>query len=282
MVELPVTPGRVTIMEETGKQSRGQFKHIEIQINTICDCSCFGCDRMSDVITDDSMTVEQVRRFVDESLDLRWEWERIRILGGEPSLHKELNTIVEQLMHYRRFYSKCFLQLLSNGLGKLWKPAPWKPDTSIHDWLCDRGVDPHVEAKERGTTPPWFWNTRIVPFDRDSNCGPLEPCGIFGVRGCGLGLTRQGYFLDGAGAAVARVAGIDCGVMALKDVTWEAMIDQAHKLCKYCGQWNSTEAGVPLSTELVSKTGEITGPFWTEKLAAYNRQRPKMKVYGGA
>lgn len=267
--ELPVTPGRATELTETGKQTPGKFKHIEIEINVACDLDCFGCDRFSDVTTAPNMTVPQIRRFVDESLKLGWEWERIRILGGEPTLHPHLVDICEELIRYRNTYSKCFLQLLSNGRGKLDK---------VRNWLTYRGIDPHVESKEKGATPAWFNNTRIVPIDRDPNIGIVPPCGIFGVHGCGIGLTRHGYFLDGAGASVARVAGYDIGAMSLAEVTWEAMQEQAKVLCRVCGQWNPTDT---LVTQKVIDTGKVTGAFWAEKLAAYKVNPPKLRIYGG-
>lgn len=277
-----VTPGRASV---------GTFKHVEIQINTSCDCFCHGCDRFSDVISDPNMTVEQVRRFVDESISLEWRWDRIRLLGGEPTLHPQLLEIVEELMRYRRFHPKVFLQLLSNGLGKLdqtvWDETSLVVDRTKHPslrgWLIDRGIDPHVEAKERGVTPSWFHNTRLAPIDR-GELGPLEPCGIFGVHGCGIALTRHGYFLDGAGASVARVAGLDLGVMSLRDVTWEAMLEQSKHLCHLCGQWNPPSANPTLpetmATRKVTETGGVTGPFWTERIAAFQRQKPAMRVYG--
>lgn len=246
-----------------------RFKHIELEINTICDLDCFGCDRFSDVTTAPNMTLAQVQLFVKESLELGWEWERIRLLGGEPTLHPQLHEIVETLLEYRMHYPKCLIQLLSNGQGKL---------NDHRRWLIWHGVDPHVESKTPGVTPLWFNNTRITPIDRDPNIGSVPPCGIFGIRGCGIGLTRHGYFLDGAGAAIARVAGYDIGIMQLSEVTWDVMLEQAKVVCHRCGHWNPPD-GPPIFEKVVD-TGKITGKFWTEALLAYNRQRPKLRIYG--
>ncbi len=263
----PVTPGRVTELPETGTQVPGRFVHVELEILTACDLACFACDRFSDVTTAPNMTVSQVARFVDESLALNWEWERIRLLGGEPTLHPHLEEIVGHLMRYRRRYPKVFLQLLSNGRGRLAK---------VRDWLVDRGVDPHVEGKTKGETPEWFNNQRLCPAD-DPSVGVLPPCGIFGVHGCGIGLTRYGYFLDGAGASAARVAGYDVGVQNLCDVTWDSMIEQSKVLCRICGHWNPSDSIV---TKKVTETGEVTGPFWTQKLKEFKANKPKLTVYG--
>lgn len=164
-----------------------------------------------------------------------------------------------------------FLQVLTNGRGR---------SADYREQLEREGVSLHAEVKSPGITPPWFTNTRIVPVDRDPNCGIKEPCGIFGLRGCGIGLTRHGYFLDGAGATIARIAGYDIGIMKLKDLTWQAMIEQSKTLCRLCGHWTPFQS--PVTAPLISVTGEVTGKFWTEALEKYQKEKPKLRVYGEA
>lgn len=274
MIDLPIIQGAVTPGRDDSSSQEpahgSPFKHVELEINAACDCDCFGCDRFSDVLPGPNMTVAQVELFVRESLELGWQWERIRVLGGEPTLHPQFREIIELVCRYRRVHPKCFVQVLSNGRGKL---------EHHRDWLLDRGVDPHVEGpKTPGVTPDWFTNTRIVPVDRDPSVGTLLPCGIFGPRGCGLGLTPHGYFLDGAGAAIARVAGLDVGVMKLRDVTTEAMLKQAEVLCRLCGHW--TAPGSSERPPKVSETGQVTGQFWADRIMAYKLRRPIMTSYG--
>lgn len=268
---LPVTPGRRTELLITGAHDpdeQRKFRHIELEINTACDLACFACDRFSDTTNSPNMTLAQVRLFVQESLALRWQWDRIRILGGEPTLHPQLCEIVEELIKYRYFYPKCFIQLLSNGRGKL---------AHHREWLIYRGVDPHIEGKQPGVTPSWFNNTRIAPIDRNPSIGEVPPCGIFGVYGCGIGLTRHGYFLDGAGASVARVSGLNVGVMHLANVTWQAMMEQAKVLCRLCGHWNPDDH---LETKKVTETGEVTGNYWKQAIATYKDKAKSLSVYG--
>lgn len=255
-----------------------KFRHIELEINTACDLACFGCDRFSDVTSAPNMTVEQVKRFVDESLDLKWRWERIRLLGGEPTLHPKFRECVSEIVRYRKHNTAnhpaqpvVFLQVLTNGLGK---------SAIYREELKAQGISLHAEQKQKGVEPIWFNNTRLTPVDRDPNVGELQPCGIFGPHGCGLGLTRHGYFLDGAGASIARVAGHDIGIMNLKDVTWEAMLEQAKILCRICGHWNDPAPGAPIVVQKVRDTGLVTGAFWTNALRAYKARRPVLRVYG--
>lgn len=274
MTQLPVLSSPATDPEWL--TTTGTFKHVELEINTACDLACFGCDRMSDVASKGvpNMTLDQVRLFVRESLDLRWEWERIRVLGGEPTIHPRFKDIVEVVMTYRDAFPNVFIQVLSNGQGKY---------EEVRDWCLERGVNIHTEYKSPGVQPEWFNNTRITPVDRDPSVGELPPCAIFGVHGCGIGLTRHGYFLDGAGASIARVAGHDVGKMHLREVTQEAMLDQARVLCRICGHWNPLNASLDNEfrvSRLVTETGQVTGGFWTETLARYNERKPVLRIYG--
>ena len=47
------------------------------------------------------MPVSMVARFVQQSIEQRIAWKRIRILGGEPTLHSRIFDIVELLEPYR-------------------------------------------------------------------------------------------------------------------------------------------------------------------------------------
>jgi hypothetical protein len=215
------------------------------------------------------MTPEQVKQFVGESLDLNWEWTRIHILGGEPTIHPRFREMIEPLMEYRRHHPNVLLRVISNGNGKL---------AEHHGWLRDSGVVVNIEGKRRDVTPSWFRNMRHAPIDDDPQCTHKPPCSIYGQGegGCGIGLTRHGYFLCGAGAAIARVLGLDIGVMRLEDLTHEAMLKQADEICHLCGHWNPTDG--TLRANMLRKTGNVMGPFWAEQLRDW--QPKPMSIYG--
>jgi len=265
-IALPTTP-----LLMVASNAPGAFRTIELEINTACDLACFGCDRMSDVTTDKNMALEQVKLFIAESLELDWEWERIRVLGGEPTLHPQFADIVIALAEYIETVGRGFIQVLSNGVGEKSHKAA--------GWLEAIGVDLHCEQKEKGVQPVWFHNTRIVQVDRDPNTGIVPPCAIFDARGCGIGLTRHGYFLDGAGATVARVSGLDIGIQSLRYVTMDNMLEQSKVLCRICGHWTSADGSI--GPEKLTKTGLVTGEYWTKTLETYNRNKPQLRVYGG-
>lgn len=74
----------------------------------------------------------------------------------------------------------------------------------------------------------------------------------------------------------SRVAGLDVGVMSLRELTWAAMVEQSKVLCRICGHW----APAGRLNDKVTATGEGTGPFWAEALERWKREKPKLRIYG--
>lgn len=77
-------------------------RSLELQIILACNWSCTGCDALSQFhgvsfVKRGTMTVAQVQHFVDEMRQANAYFGRIRIMGGEPSLHPKLTEIVHLL-----------------------------------------------------------------------------------------------------------------------------------------------------------------------------------------
>ncbi len=69
---------------------------IELEITSDCNLFCINCDRSCrQARTKEYMTLDQVEKFVHQSLELDWEWEHIRLLGGEPTLHPQFFDIIK-------------------------------------------------------------------------------------------------------------------------------------------------------------------------------------------
>jgi molybdenum cofactor biosynthesis enzyme MoaA len=94
-------------------------RKIEIEITTRCSLACFNCDRsIRQAASNEDINVEQIKKFLDESIRLNWKWKEIKIIGGEPTLHPYFFEILDVIKRYTEFNSHCKIILSTNGFGK--------------------------------------------------------------------------------------------------------------------------------------------------------------------
>ncbi len=199
--------------------------HVQLEITSRCNIGCVQCDRNCGAVPPaQDMSIAQVWKFVEESLALKKAWDRIDIIGGEPTLHPKLAAIFEVIKIYKNQYPHCKIRFSTNGLGE--KVAEGLAVVPA-EWVKIRN-----SGKEGKDQPHDAY--RYAPVD--AGCKDIRACSI--PWRCGLGLTVNGYFPCGAGASLARTFGIDIGIKRLSDVTPDAIKKQMIKLCKYCGHSN--------------------------------------------
>ena len=227
----------------------------------------------------------QVQYFIEESLSLDWPWRRITLLGGEPTLHPELEQILSDLARYKSRNASVEVRIITNGHGKYVNQVIAK----LPAWIT-------LLNTQKTASAPLFSPYNVAPVDledghrdRDYSRG----CAI--TEWCGIGLTRYGYYPCGAGGALDRVHGLDIGIKAVKDVTPEALREQLSRLCRLCGHFlcfdekvdyvQSISAGVAgpevRSVSLKSWTVEQqTSKSWQAAYQAYRRRAPCLSLYG--
>ena len=84
-----------------GPQYHRSRDMIEIDITYECNLHCLNCNRAVRQARESlHISMAQISRFVDESIEKRKKWQRIRVLGGEPTLHPEFRKIIEELLRY--------------------------------------------------------------------------------------------------------------------------------------------------------------------------------------
>jgi 4Fe-4S single cluster domain/Radical SAM superfamily len=251
------------------------LKKIEIEIHTGCNLSCPNCDRSSSQArSGEGMSLAQLEKFVSESIALRWEWDAITLLGGEPTLHPQLDRIFNILSEYRSFRPDCKFQLYSNGYG-----------ISVQDAL--RRIPAWVSIGNSQKSPsvnPLFSAYNLAPVDfpehRDEDFS--RGCSI--TRICGVGLTRYGYYPCGAGASIDRVFGLDIGIKQLEDVTPTAMVHQLKTLCSMCGHFRDFDKGFLVNIKQGVQPAEwattsMVSPTWHAAYEAYKKAPPKLSQY---
>jgi len=249
---------------------------VEIEICTACNLSCPNCDRSSpQARSREHMTVGQIRKFVDESIQLNWEWERITLLGGEPLLHPSLEQILSALNIYRLRNATTIFRMYSNGYG----PVVARRARAMPDWIELRNTNKDPNR------PPLFSKYNVAPVDCEDSRNEDFTKGCAVTSWCGLGLTRYGYYPCGAGASVDRVFGFDIGLKKLEDVTHPALANQLARLCALCGHFrdfDQREAYLATRDERVLVgwgRQQETSPTWERAYAAYEAKAPELSLY---
>jgi len=229
---------------------------LEIDITHDCDLKCVNCDRSCrQAPTKEGMTVDQVRRFVDESLRRDHFWYIIKFTGGEATQHPDLMEMLEELERYKKRSNRTLTWLNTNG---------WSDKTND-------------VIKEVSARFPWLTinssakTTAAVKHHSAFNLAPKD----FGVIAppchrpwdCGMGLNRHGFYPCGAGGAIDRVIGLDIGIKSLAELNHNAVLEQCFKLCSYCGYSPTCVKQWDVAEESMSKT-------WVDAYKKYHEDGP--------
>jgi hypothetical protein len=238
--------------------------NLGIFITTNCNLSCFNCQTSArQAPASDIMTIGQIKKILNEAINLRYYWNYIFLTGGEPTLHPQFFEILDALKEYKDFNPTCDIVLETNGAGNKVQAVLEK----LPDWVLVAGSN-----KEENQNSYAFGTYNIAPIDTlryrfsdfSKGCSRLNDC-------YGLCATMYGYYPCSPCMNVARVFGFDIGIKDLSLVNEKALREQMIILCKYCG-WFKEWLGRVVSTEKVS-------PSWKRAFAEYRKQKPKMSLY---
>ena len=225
------------------------LSHVQLEITSRCNLACTQCDRNCGVVPAGiDMSIPQIWSFVEQSLSLKRQWKRIDIIGGEPTLHKDLKVIFDLVKIYKNKYPRCKVRLSSNGHGQHVENVL----KTVPEWVIVRN-----SSKEDKNQPHDAY--RCAPVDM----GEVDVYACSVPWRCGIGLTKHGYFPCGAGASLAKVFGLDIGIKNLVDVTPESLKKQMVKLCKYCGHSSCN------SRKTVANDNEMSDS-WKNAVKYYN------------
>lgn len=233
--------------------------YIEVEIITSCNLGCFGCDRSSrQAPSAEMMTLDQISKFISQSLELNKKWELISILGGEPTLHPELLKILD-LIHSAGICK--VLKVITNGYGDKVKEVL----KTIPSYVLIQNSNKLSPVQTHFTA--YNVAPKDVGFDLNRN-----KCRITAM--CGMGLTRYGYYLCGAGASIDRVFGLKLGIKHLKDVNEESLSKMIPPLCGLCGH-----AMQRLRSQKEPGNGERTSESWKNAYEKYKTSKPELELF---
>jgi hypothetical protein len=239
---------------------------IQLDLTSFCNLNCPNCERsMGQAPCKEYISLEQIKKFIKESKELKSKWKAISLIGGEPTLHPQFFEALNIIKQYKDINPSCFIIVWTNGYGNrvnkiLSKLPPWVR-------VENSNKDPKIIPK--------FVSYNIAPIDlkKYKNANFAKGCHITQI--CSLCLTRYGYYACGPGAAVDRVFGFDIGIKKLSEVTDEKLKNQMKILCKYCGHFKATE--IISSKNRISE--EIMSTSWKKAYENYSRNKPNLSLY---
>jgi hypothetical protein len=233
-----------------GPRYRRSRNRIEIDITWACNLRCHNCNRScAQAPTGESLTLADVVRFVDQSLAAGKRWERIRVLGGEPTLHPEFLDILHELLRYRATVPDVRIEVATHGHGDRVRAvlARLPPGVSVDD-----------SAKDTVEQP--FATFNVAPVDVPSYAGADYRNGCPVPSTCGIGLTPRGYYACAVAGGIDRVFELGNGRDHLP-ADGDDLTDQLDAFCRLCGHFKR-ELEEPVTAPVQSDTWRRAYTRW--------------------
>jgi hypothetical protein len=202
-------------------------RFVEIDITYRCNLRCANCNRScTQAPSGLEMPLERIEAFIRESVEAAAPWRRIRLLGGEPTLHRDFSAILDRLLEYRARHNPGLrIVVCTNGSGRRVNRILARLPSGIvvkNTFKTDRQrlFRPFNRAP---SDSGWF---RFADFR--SGCRILEDCGI--------GLTPLGYYPCAIAGGIDRIFGFGAGRKILP-AEGDAMRDLLGIFCPLCGHF---------------------------------------------
>ncbi len=247
------------------------FQKIEIDITYACNLKCLNCNRSStQAPTSESMDLNDIQAFIDESIKEEIRWELINILGGEPTIHPQFLDIVNLILStYLDAYSpETVLQITSNGYGpKVQEKLSALPD---HPQMI---IDYASFKDERRV--PYFSPFNMAPTDDDTYQDTDFFKGCWVTSYCGIGLNHLGYYPCGVAGGIDRVFRQYHGAQSILELKTKAKAMLSH-FCKSCGNFSDYAANqgnfIPRHEKNALTEAKIS-QTWKKAYKTYNGEK---------
>ena len=207
-----------------GVQYPPSLDEIEIDITFMCNLKCFNCDRScTQAVSNEHMEVSKIEDFIKESVEKNKKWNRIRILGGEPLIHPQVEEIVDLLREYKEQRNKeVKLELVTNGFGE-------KVQRMIEI------LSPKIYIKNTNKTERFqekFEPFNMAPVDNKRNILTDYKNACWITSYCGIGMNVNGYYQCAVAGGIDRVMKKNEGLKEYPKSTKE-LEKQMIDICKY-------------------------------------------------
>jgi len=208
-----------------------------------------------------------IQDFIHESVLVGKQWRKIRLLGGEPTLHPEFFPILNDLLQYRNRHPDCVIEVVTNGYG-----------TAVNAMLqqIPAGVVVENSAKESSLQTS-FSPFNLAPVDDPAfrNADYRNGCEV--MKACGMALTPLGYYPCAVAGGIDRIEGNRLGRAHLPRDE-DDMTSMVERLCRLCGHFKEGN----LIPEPIRPAGlqEQISPTWKSLYARWRNKRKLSKRRG--
>ena len=215
------------VVKLLGKQFSPSRENAEIDITYKCNLKCFNCNRScTQAPTSQELPISDIEAFVSQSVDKKVRWERIRLLGGEPTLHSRIFDIIDLLLAYRRdFNPSVRIVLGTNFFGD-----------PVHRVLKNLPREIVIKSTLKSSRANLFKPFNVAPVDTVLNRFSDYSCGCRIIEDCGMGLTPSGYYMCAVAGGIDRIFGHRLGRPELPDIE-DTFADQMAAFCRLCGHF---------------------------------------------
>jgi hypothetical protein len=222
-------------------------KYAEIDITYKCNLNCINCNRScTQAPSNEEMPLSEIEAFLNQSIEEKILWKRIRLLGGEPTLHNRIFDIIDLLIGYKEMHNPSVrLVLCTNFYGKQVRQVIEK----IPDAIA-------IKSTLKSSRVSLFRPFNVAPVDANYNRFSDYTFGCRIIEDCGLGLTPSGYYMCAIAGGIDRIFQYNLGRKKIPDKS-DNLSDQMAAFCSLCGhfgfQWPTRKIKISKTWRLAYK-----------------------------
>ena len=210
-----------------GRPFRPSRTCVEIDITYKCNLECMNCNRScAQAPSEVEMPLSTVDAFIAQSVEQKISWKRIRILGGEPTLHSRFPDIVDRLLDYRRRHNRSVRLVVGTNFH----------GPNVHRALEELSPAVAIKSTLKTSHRNLFRPFNVAPVDTRVNRFSDYSCGCRIIAECGLGLTPSGYYMCAVAGGIDRIFGFQLGRTDLPHAS-DDLVDQMAAFCPLCGHF---------------------------------------------
>lgn len=227
---------------------------LEIDITFNCSLRCLNCDRGLSIINhskNTDMQIEQITKFISESINCNHLWERIRIMGGEPTLHPDFESIINLFADYKEKYNKEVELIVStNGFSKI--------TISKIEWVKKNYPNIIIEnSNKKGNEQKDFHLIHMAPSDiHRGDDSEYNYLGCWATEACAISLNYSGFYCCAVAGMIARVFNYDIGIKSVEKLSINEFEKTFNQVCSKCGRYHEIKVDNSNIMMIMSETWE--------------------------